>query len=891
MSNSTLFHLADTRQGRLARGSVKLLIGLQVLLVVLVVAGVHLTSTHLRGVALDNMSSHAQTQTHTKTDRLEQNLILLQMHLRALITDHPEAATDLQALRNSLFGLQRKLLYIRSVSVVEADGQVLLSTQPANEGLQLSLGPLLPAVSPHTPDLLRFGSPWSGRDFASGRLLTADTEGASPAIGFFPVTIVLPEAPQWTFVVAINSDYFINLAPEHRAPGDLAFRAFLDDGTLLLSTSAGDRPGSRPLTQGQLEDIHLRHVGMSSWEDAEGVTQYSSFRAARNYPWFVQAQVSSEVILAKWREDTRQLWMISGATLVIMLLTSGFLTARARRSLRSEERSLEQNRLAASVFLYSSDLIIIADNEKNIIAVNPAYEKITGYTAQEALGNKHWRILPGTEDTSLYDNLWGSLDTHSSWQGEVTEQHKDGSLIIGWLQVNAIRDENGRVINYIGVFKDLSLLRESEATNRKLSLAIEQSPSSIVITTPEAIIEYANPRFLSSSGYTEEEVLGANPRILQSGQTPPGTYIDLWAKISAGEVWHGEFVNRRKDGTVYYERSTISPVLDNKGSLTGYLGIKHDITSEKEAERTMRLAASVIAHTAECVLICDAEDSIIEVNPAFSRLTGFSRDEVLGRHSSMLEAEGRNDATRAVMRATLEKEGVWLGEFWNRHKDGSLYVISSSVNLLRDDAGNVTHYISVFSDITEHKQHQESLQKQAHFDPLTGLPNRVLLHEHLEQAISRARRHDNWFALCFMDLDGFKQVNDTLGHKAGDDLLVSIAQRLKKAVRGHDTVARIGGDEFVILLSPVGSLEECSRVATRILQAVAKPVAIGTHQAQVSGSMGITVYPLDSGNSEQLLRHADHAMYQAKQNGRNRYVVSNKIHSESEAPLESQHSD
>lgn len=257
----------------------------------------------------------------------------------------------------------------------------------------------------------------------------------------------------------------------------------------------------------------------------------------------------------------------------------------------------------------------------------------------------------------------------------------------------------------------------------------------------------------------------------------------------------------------------------------------------------------------------------------------------------MLGAENRNDETREAMHAALEAEGVWHGEFWNRHKDGRLYVISSSISLLRDDEGNITHYISVFSDITEVKQHQESLEKQAHFDPLTNLPNRALLHERLEQAINRAASQNHWLAVCFMDLDGFKLVNDTLGHKAGDDLLIIIAERLKNAVRDHDTVARLGGDEFVILLNSVGNMEECGRVATRILQSVAAPVLLGEHQAFVTGSMGITVYPLDSGNGEQLLRHADHAMYQAKQNGRNRFVVSSKITSGSDSPLEQLTSD
>lgn len=877
MLNSTLFHVSDNKWGLLARRSIKLLIGLQALLVVLVLAGVYLANNHLREVALENMKSHAQAQTRTKKERLEQSLNLIHMHLRSLISERPEAADDLAALRSSLLAMQQKLHYVRSISVLEADGLVVVSTQRANEQIHLDLGPLLPEISPHTLDVLRFGAPWSGRDFASGTLFTAAPDAPRDNAGFFPVTLVLPEVPQWTLVVAINSDYFINQAPEHRSPGDLVFRAVLVDGTLLFSTSAHDSPGFQFLPAAQLEDVHQRLVGSNNWLDEKGVLQLGSFSTARTYPWFVQAQVSSNVILQSWRENARRLWVISAITLAVMLLTSLLLTIRFQRSLQREELSMEQNRLAASVFLYSNDVIIIANSEKQIIAVNPAYEKITGFNAHEALGQKHWRISSDSDVAALYDNLWDKLEHQSSWQGEVTEQHKDGSLIHGWLQANAIRDENGRIINYIAVFKDLSRLHESETTIRKLSLAIEQSPSSIVMTTPEATIEYANPQFWKSSGYSEQELLGANPRILQSGQTPSSTYKDLWKKIPAGEVWHGEFVNRRKDGSIYYERSSISPVLDSKGRLTGYLGIKHDITSEKEAERAMRLAASVIAHTEECVLICNADDVIIEVNPAFSRVTGYHRDEVLGRSPNMLAADDRNDATRATMRATLETQGAWQGEFWNRHKNGSLYVISSSVNLLRDDGGNVTHYISVFSDITAIKQRQESLQKQAHFDPLTGLPNRALLHERLDQAISGARRQDHLFAVCFMDLDGFKQVNDTLGHKAGDDLLRIIGQRLQDVVRSTDTVARLGGDEFVILLSPVADMGECGEIARLILETIATPVPLGEDQGFVTGSMGITVYPLDDGDGEQLLRHADHAMYQAKQNGRNRYVISNKL--------------
>lgn len=877
MRESTLFQLPGGKPGQLASRSVKLLVGVQALLVALVLTGVYLTTSQLRDIVLENTGVNAYTQIQTTQERLEQNFDLLQMHLRALYTDNPQALTSMNAMRSSLIALQSKLPFIRSISVTESDGLVLVSTQRANEQIRLDLDAFLPDVSPHTLGLLRFGGPWSGRDFATGKRLTSDSPGDQSDAGFFPVTMVLPGAVQWAVVVAINSDYFMNLAPEHQSVDDMAFRVFLDNGILLFSTSEFDRPGSRLLNVDHYNDIQQRHMGTSFWEDDQGGLQLSAFRVARVYPWFAQAQVSSEFILENWRKDTRQLWLVSGVTLGVMLLISGFLTHRVRRSLRLEEQHREHDQLAASVFLHSSDLVVIAGSEQNIIAVNPAYEKITGYSGQDVLGRKFWNILSEDDDVASAQEIAAYLQSQTSWQGEMTKRHKDGQQVTGLLQVNVIRNERGDIINYIAVFKDLSHLRESEAKVRKLSLAIEQSPSSIVMTTPDAEIEYTNPQFLRSSGYSADEVLGVNPRILQSGQTPQRTYEELWARISTGKVWHGEFINRRKDGTVYHERSSISPVLDDKGQLTGYLGVKHDITAEREAERNMRLAASVIANTAECVLICDAHEVIIEVNPAFTRLTGYSNEEVVGRHASLLEADGRNDEVLQGMYVTLDAEGMWQGEYWIKHKDGSMRVTSSSVSVLKESSGSVTHYVNIFSDITEAKQHQEVLKKQAHSDPLTGLANRVLLQKRMEQAITRAGDEDGCFAVCFLDLDGFKEINDTLGHNAGDDLLIIIAQRLKNVLSGNDTVARIGGDEFVILLNPIGGIEECKIVADRMLKAVAEPVGLGKNLAIVTGSIGITLYPLDNSDGERLLRHADRAMYQAKQKGHNRYEIWDKL--------------
>ena len=368
-------------------------------------------------------------------------------------------------------------------------------------------------------------------------------------------------------------------------------------------------------------------------------------------------------------------------------------------------------------------------------------------------------------------------------------------------------------------------------------------------------------------------MLGANPRLLQSGQTSPATYQAMWAQLRAGKVWQGEFVNRRKSGALYTESATIAPLVDDQGQITHYLGIKQDITAAKEAEKALRLAASVVANTHEGVMVCDAAQRIIEVNPAFTRITGYSAAEVLGRKPSLLSSGRRSREQDPAMWQALNQHGHWQGEFWNRHKDGSLYAAASTINALRDADGQVTHYVSVFSDITERKHQQEQLERLAHFDPLTGLPNRALLADRLQQGLARAQRARQGLAVCFMDLDGFKAVNDARGHDAGDDLLAEVARRLQGGIRAGDTAARLGGDEFVLLLGGLHHPRDCEDTARRVLHAVALPIEVEGHTVHVSASMGISVFPRDGCEAEQLLRQADQAMYQAKQRGRNRYVL------------------
>ncbi len=859
---------------RLARSPLFLLVGLQLLLALAVTAGVWATSAHLRRLALNDMLSHAQEQTRSLEEHLSQSFNLLQMHLRALTAEHPDLASEPQQLKDALVALQQKLPYLRSLSVLDAQGTVLISTQAANLGHQLQLQPLRPLVAPGTPGVLRFGPPWRGRDFADGSPWPRQRQAGPVAdAGFFPVTLVLPEAPQWLLVAAINSDYFINLALNHQVSAPLHHSIYVDDGTLLFSSAEDAQPGVALPAQGLLAHILERQIGTAEWPQAHGQqAQLAAFRAAGSHPWFVLSQAAREDVLRPWQQQTDRLALIAALTVVVLLLATGTLTWRVQRTLAREERYLEESRLAASVFSHSSDLIAITDGQKRVMAVNPAFEQALGFSAQEVLGRPLGEWAEGRCAPANFVELWVAMASHGTWQGEVQDQRKDGSTLTGWLVVNTIRDSAHQVVNYVCVLRDLSRRHEDEATIRKLSLAVEQSPLSILITSTVPAIEYGNPEFFRSTGYTPQEVLGRNPRVLQSGQTSQSTYQSMWVTLKSGKVWHGEFVNRRKDGSLYTESAIVAPLTNAAGMTTHYLGLKQDITAQKAAENALRLAASVVAQTHDGVMVCDAQQRIIDVNPAFTRITGYSAAQVLGHKPSLLSAGSKNRGQYQNMETALRTHGHWEGEFWNRRSDGSVYAIASTLNTVCDDTGEVTHYINVFSDVTERKHQNEHLELLAHFDPLTHLPNRILLADRLAQAMARVQPEQQRLAVCFVDLDGFKAVNDTHGHEAGDELLVIVARRLEAHVRTDDTVARQGGDEFVILLNGLPDLEECERAARRLLQAVREPIVVQGHTVQVGASIGIALYPQDGSDAETLLRYADQAMYQAKQGGRNRWV-------------------
>ncbi len=292
--------------------------------------------------------------------------------------------------------------------------------------------------------------------------------------------------------------------------------------------------------------------------------------------------------------------------------------------------------------------------------------------------------------------------------------------------------------------------------------------------------------------------------------------------------------------------------------------------ARKRTESQLRLAASVFAAASEGILIADRNSVIVAVNRAFIHITGYSADEAIGASTRLLKSGKHGPEFYQAMWQALNTTGVWQGEIWDRHKNGSQFAAHMTISVVKDADGAVDHYVALFSDVTETLRQHHEIERMAYYDPLTQLPNRRLLSDRIQQALSFAGRQKTLVAVCYLDLDGFKLVNDSYGHETGDQMLLEVTRRLTDAVRTHDTVSRLGGDEFVLLLTDLKSESEGEAILTRVLQTVAEPFTLNPGQiCRVSASIGVAYFPEDAIETDVLLRYSDQAMYRAKHAGRN----------------------
>ena len=392
-----------------------------------------------------------------------------------------------------------------------------------------------------------------------------------------------------------------------------------------------------------------------------------------------------------------------------------------------------------------------------------------------------------------------------------------------------------------------------------------------VLFVRERRIVSANRRAEALFGYGEAEMVGRSTELLFPGRAE---YERLWLDTApkvAGSPDKGEEIQfRRRDGSTFWLLVS-GCALDGARPNEGSIWVFADITERKLAEEKLRLSATVLEHIADGVAVLDVHGRILAINPAFTQITGYTEMEALGQQSS-LTRPGRDDEPfyRQMWRDLLDA-GFWRGERWEKRKNGEGYLEWLTVSSVRDDQDQVTHYVCVFSDITEVKQSQDKLDHLAHHDPLTALPNRLLFHDRLQHALQRAGRDQEQLAILFIDLDRFKNVNDTLGHHVGDLLLKQVAGQLAGCLREGDTLARLGGDEFIVLLEDVGGSAGAAHVAEKLMARFEQPLTVSGYELFVTGSVGISLFPQDATDLNMLVRNADVAMYQAKARGRNGY--------------------
>ena len=442
-------------------------------------------------------------------------------------------------------------------------------------------------------------------------------------------------------------------------------------------------------------------------------------------------------------------------------------------------------------------------------------------------------------------------------------------------QWQTTRDTNGQPLFRRGVTQDITERARAQAEVREqldmLRTLVDNVPGAVTLFDADLKLRFHNRQFQTLLDLPDDLFRDEHPPYdafvrynVWRGEYGPGDpEQQVAAEVAkARETTRRAYERERPDGTAIEVRD--APL---KGG--GFVTITTDITARKQAEQRLRLSDKIIESSPTAVLITNARNLIVSINPAFTAITGFELKDVIGRDPKIFSA-GRHDKQffRDFWRA-IETSDHWAGEIWDRRKDGSIYPKWLSVHLLRTETGKLTHYVGMFTDITERKQAEQRIAHLAHHDPLTGLANRTSFESRLEQAIADARRYERQIALLFIDLDRFKTINDSLGHAVGDLLLMEIAGRLTERLRDSDIIARLGGDEFVVVLPGLPDATHAALVAQTLLEELARPIRTENAELHTSGSIGIAVYPADGDSVTLLMQNADTAMYEAKAAGRN----------------------
>ncbi|MEW6563371.1 MAG: CBS domain-containing protein [Pseudomonadota bacterium] len=521
--------------------------------------------------------------------------------------------------------------------------------------------------------------------------------------------------------------------------------------------------------------------------------------------------------------------------------------------------------------------IWVKDRSLSYLSCNPAAAHLLGLHApDEIVGRNDYQYYPVEAAAHLRKEDRRVIDS-----GLTLTREEKCPLTDRWFLVTRtpLRDAAGKISGVIGIAEDFSArkqmerdLRESEARFRTMTEAL---PMLVWTAGTSGDCNWFSPAWLAFTGRAMEQETGQGWLEAVHPEDQARILGQYEASFVRREQFTLEYRLRHRSGEYRWLIDSGQPIFGEGDLFVGYLGYCIDITEQHQREDELRLSRTVFDNIDQGVLLTDRNSIVVAVNPAFCSITGYQPDEILGRTPRLLSSGHHDPSFYQVMWDDLLATGSWRGKIRNRRKNGKIYPEFLSIRAVLDSKGEVHRYVGIFSDISEIEVQEERMRHLAHYDALTDLPNRTLLNDRITQVHVQSRRAKERYALLFIDLDEFKPINDRLGHNTGDALLQEVAKRLTATLREADTAARVGGDEFVVLLPGIGEIEDARAVAEKLLAALGEPLEIGGLKLHISVSIGVAVYPEHGDDERVLMNHADQAMYLAKQSGKNRIAVFN----------------
>ena len=544
------------------------------------------------------------------------------------------------------------------------------------------------------------------------------------------------------------------------------------------------------------------------------------------------------------------------------------------------DNTLNSESRLKSLMQQSPFIIELYDLNGLQIEVNKAYEDLWGITSDSTV-NK-FNILKSEEvkERGLYNFILKAYEGDAvivpAYKFEPWGVPEDGIHNKAlWLntKIYPLKDPNDKVTGIVITHEDVTsrqkILRDLQFSEERFRSLVETTNDFIWEVDTEARYTYVSPQIKNILGMEPGHFMGKTPfdfmpenERIEVGQSF-GKYVSKQESFEALEN-----INVHSDGHFIVLETSGVPFYDSKGEFAGYRGIDRDISNRKKYEEQLLLTDSVFKNSIEGIVITDTEGIIQKVNHAFSVITGFSSKEAIGNNPRVLKSERHDDMFYKEMWDSLKKQGQWSGEIWNRKKDGTVYPEWLSISAIRNDKGITTNYISVFHDISEDKLKEKKMEFMAFHDPLTQLPNRRLFYDRLHVSIETAKRMGSSLALFYMDIDNFKDINDTYGHPFGDDFLCAVKDRINGICRTSDTFARYGGDEFIILLNGIESAEMALEFSERLINLFKEPLLVKGESVFSSLSIGLTIFPRDGHDIDTLQKNADLALYKAKEDGK-----------------------